>query len=117
MLFGKKKKLIEYLARKQSDQSLTTFDTILSNYLSGLLKDRLRELSMEKISIHVDWLSDYKCIDIQGKVGDYYVDIQIEPETFSVAYDKDEPDDGTEFVLQDVPSFYSVIENIIMEIK
>ena len=117
LLFGKKKKLIEYLSKKQAEKALTTFDTILSDYLSGSLKGRLHELDMTKISIHIDWLSDYKCINIQGKVSDYYFDIQIEPQTFSIAYDKDEPEDATEFVLQDVPSFYSVIENAILKIK
>ena len=117
MLLGKKKKMIEYLAKKQAGKTLTTFDTILSDYLSGSLKERLHKLAMKKISIHIDWLSDYKCINIQGKVSDYYFDIQIEPETFSIASDKDEPDDATEFVLQDVPSFYSIIENAILKIK
>ena len=117
LLFGKKKKLIEYLSKKQEEKALTTFDTILSDYLSGSLKGRLHELEMKKINIHIDWLSDYKCINIQGKVSDYYFDIQIEPQIFSIAYDKDEPDDATEFVLQDVSSFYSVIENAILKIK
>ncbi len=117
MLFGKKKKLIEYLSKKQANKSLTAFDTILSDYLSGSLKERLHELAMKKISIHIDWLSDYKCINIQGNVSDYYFDIQIEAETFSIAYDKDEPDDATEFVLQDVSSFYTAIENAILKIK
>ncbi len=117
LLFGKKKKLIEYLSKKQEEKALTTFDTILSDYLSGSLKGRLHELEMKKISIHIDWLSDYECINIQGKVSDYYFDIQIEPQIFSIAYDKDEPDDATEFVLQDVSSFYSVLENAILKIK
>ena len=117
LLFGKKKKLNEYLTKKRADKALTTFDTILSDYLSDSLKKRLHELAMKKINIHIDWLSDHKCINVQGKVSDYYFDIQIEPETFSIAYDKDEPDDATEFVLQDVSSFYSVIENAILNIK
>jgi hypothetical protein len=116
LLFGKKKKLIEYLTKKHADKALTTFDTILSDYLSGSLKERLTELAMKKISIHIDWLPDYQCIGIQGKVSDYFFDIQIEPEAFSVAYDQDEPDDATQFVLQDVPSFYGVIENTISKI-
>ncbi len=117
MLFGKKKKLVEFLTKKQADQALTTFDTILSEYLLGSLKERLHELAMKKIRIHIDWLPNYKCINIQGKVSEYFFDIQIEPATFSIAYDKDEPDDATEFVLQDVPSFYGVIENAILKIK
>ncbi len=117
MLFGKKEKINKYLSKKQADKSSTIFEIILSDYLSGSLKKRLHELAMKKISIHIDWLPDYKCINVQGKVSDYYFDIQIEPETFSIAYDKGEPDDATEFVLEDVSSFYSVIENTILKIK
>ena len=117
MLLGKKKKIIEYLSSRHADKALTTFDAILSDYISGSLEERLRELAMKKISIYVDWLSDYKCITIQGKVSNYYFDIQIEPETFSIAYDKDEPDDATEFVLQDIQSFYNILENVILKNK
>lgn len=117
LLFGKKKKLMEYLSKRQADKALTAFDTILSDYLSGSLKERLHDLTMERISIHMDWLPDYKCMSIQGKVNDYYFDIQIEPETFTIAWDQDEPDDAVEFVLQDVSSFYGAIENVISKIQ
>lgn len=113
MLLGKKKKIAAYLLEKKATQSTTAFDTILSEYLSGCLEERLHGLTMKRIHIHIDWLSDYKCINIQGKAMDCYFDIQIEPLSFSVAYDKDEPDDATEFVLHDVASFYNTIEKAI----
>lgn len=116
MLFGKKKKIFHYLADKQVSQNLTPFDTILSEYLADTLEEKLREMSFEKISIHIDWLSDYKCIGIQGKVNDYFLDIQIDPSCFSIAYDQDEPDDATEFALKDASSFYSAIRNTVSEI-
>lgn len=117
MLFGKKKKISMYLLEKKTAKSLTPFDSILSEYLVGKLKENLCKLNMEQIDIYIDWLFDYKCINIQGKVIDYFFDIQIEPTSFSIAYDKDEPDEGKEFVLQDVASFYSTIEDVIMKTK
>jgi len=117
LLFGKKKKIREYLTKKQADNALTAFDVLLSDYLSGLLKERLQEMGMKKIDIHVDWMPDYKCIGIQGKVCDYYFDLQIDPETFSIAYDKDEPDDAAEWDLQDVSAFYSVVKDEILKIQ
>ena len=72
MLFGKKKKISEYLLVKQKTQIVTAFDDLLLDYLSGTLKDKLVNLEMKHIDIHIDWLPDYKCIGIQGKVKEYY---------------------------------------------
>lgn len=47
MLFGKRKKLVEYLAKQQADKALTTFDAILSDHLSGALKEKLGELAIQ----------------------------------------------------------------------
>lgn len=116
VLLGKKKKIAEYLSKKHQAQTITTFDSILSEYLSGYLKETLHKFNMKRIEIHIDWLSDYKCINIQGNVCDYFFNIQIEPASFSIAYDKDEPDDVTEFVLQDLSTFYSAIETTILKI-
>ena len=110
MLFGKKKKISEYLLVKQKTQIVTAFDDLLLDYLSGTLKDKLVNLEMKHIDIHIDWLPDYKCIDIQGKVKEYYFDIQIEPESFSIAYDKDEPEDVMEYDLTSKNEFYKKIE-------
>lgn len=116
MLLGKKKKIAVHLSKKQETQTITAFDSILSEYLSGYLKEKLCRLNMKQIEIHIDWLSDYKCINIQGKVNDYFFYIQIEPLAFSIAYDKDEPDDPTEFVLSDPISFYKTVEETIYKL-
>ena len=117
MLLGKKKKISKYLSEKQAIKNITAFDSLLSEYLSGCLKENFRKLNIKQTEIHVDWLSDYKCINIQGRIGGYFVDIQIEPETFLIAYDKDESDNATEFAMQDVPTFYSIIKNTVEGIK
>lgn len=113
MLFGKKKKISEYLSVKQKNQSVTAFDELLSDYLSGSLKHRLVNLEMKRIDIHIDWLPDYKCIGIQGKVKEYYFDIQIEPVSFSIAYDKDEPEAMMEYDLTSKNEFYNKIKSEI----
>ena len=117
MLFGKKKKISEYLLVKQKTQIVTAFDDLLLDYLSDTLKDRLVNLEMKHIDIYIDWLPDYKCIGIQGKFKEYYFDIQIEPESFSIAYDKDEPEDVVEYVLTSKNYFYNKIESEISGIN
>ena len=115
MLCGKKK-ISEYLTGKQNAQS-TAFDVILADYLSGALKRKLQDLSMQKIEIHIDWLPEYQCINIAGKANGFFFDIQVEPSTFSLAYDKDEPDDAADFLLKDAMSFYQTIESAIAKIR
>lgn len=60
MLFGKKKRILEYLTEKQTSQTITAFDTILSEYLSGFLKEKLCKLTMRSVGIHIDWLLSSK---------------------------------------------------------
>lgn len=116
MLFGKKKKISKYLSTKQTADNLSPFDIILSDYLSGSLDLKMCQLSVKRITIHIDWLADYKCINIQGTVDDYYLDIQIEPFSFSVAYDKAESDVATEYLLKSPADFYKKTETIIQNI-
>ena len=85
----------------------TPFDHLLSDYLSGELKNRLVGFGLQDITIHVDWLPDYKCINIQGRYLKNYVDIQIEPNRFSIGCDLDEPDDHVEFALESCEQFYN----------
>ena len=116
MLFGKKKKISKYLSNKQNSHSITAFDILLSEYLCGTLKESLLKLNFKGISFHIDWLTDCKCIGIQAKFCDYFFDIQINMEKFSVSYSKDEPDDAIEFELKDAPIFYMTLEEIICKI-
>ena len=115
MLFGKKKRIAEHLKEKQNSGGVTAFDTILSEYLWGSLKESFIKLGFKAISIHIDWLADYKCIGIQAKFRDYFFDIQIDPTSFSISYDKDEADDDVEFELKDASLFYKTVEGIIQK--
>ena len=117
MLFGKKKKISQYLTQKQCFQELTAFDNLLSQYLGGELKQKLSMLDFNTISFHIDWLADYKCIGVQAKFGEYFFDIQIFQDLFAIAYDEDEPNCDAEFELTSVTAFYNAIENIISKLN
>lgn len=108
MFFGKKKKISAYLAAKRLESPLSSFDLLLQDSLSGELKDRLEQLGLKKIDIHIDWLPDYRCIGIQGRLGNCFSDIQIEPSEFSVCCDEVEPDDPVSFPLESIEQFYAV---------
>ena len=111
MFKTKKSKIKTYLNVKE--EMFTPFDHLLSDYLSGELKNRLDGLGLQRLSIYIDWLPDYKCINIQGRYQKNYVDIQIEPSSFSIGCDPVEPDDHTEFVLEDLEQFYTAIRATI----
>ena len=72
---------------------------------------------MKHIEIHIDWLPDYKCVGIQAQAKKYYFDIQIEPKIFSVAFDKDEPENVAEYPLTNKNIFYDKIQSVIMGIN
>lgn len=116
MLFEKKKKISVYLSEKQKNKSVTAFDLLLLDYLSGDLKNKLINFGLKRIEIHIDWLPEYKCIDIQGRVKDYYFDIQSEIDVFSISYDKDEPEEIEEYSLKTINEFYEKIENVIINL-
>lgn len=114
-LQSKKKKIEKYLESKKSATS--AFDKLLKDYLNDNLKQNLTNLGVLKTDIHIDWLNDYKCIGIQGKYHSYFVDIQIEEQHFSIAYDKDEPDDPKEYALEKADQVYSVLESTLRNIS
>lgn len=93
MFQTKKKKIKSYLENKQSAETLTAFDVLLHDYLSGDLESEFEAIGLSGIKIHIDWLNDYKCIEVEGSYSKYLIEIQIEPSEFSIAYDEDEPDD------------------------
>lgn len=111
LLPTKKKKIKCYLERIGS--SLSAFDALLSDYISGELKERFLQLGVKKIEIYVDWLADYRCIGVQGKYQKYYVELQIEEKEFSIAFDAIEPDDPKTYLLETKEQVYSVFEDTL----
>ena len=116
MFSAKKKKIQRYLEQKATNERCA-FDLLLSDYLEGTLKQKLISTGIIKIAIHIDWLDDYKCIGIQGRNNQYYLDLQIYQKEFAVSYSLDEPDAQTEYPLESQEQFYSVLLNIVRKMK
>lgn len=112
MLFiSKKKKIEQYLASKAS--SYTAFDELLADYQSGSMKKEIIQLGVEKAEFYIDFLDDYKCINIQGKYKGYFIDVQIEENEFSIAYDKIEPDEPQEYALVTKENFCAIFADTL----
>ena len=109
MFQTKKKKIQTYLNEKVSDR-YTPFDELLSDYISGRMKEIFSDFGTKKIEIHIDWLSDYRCISIQGVYNGNYLDLQIEPTEFSIGYDPVEPDDHIYYPLESKEQVYTIVK-------
>lgn len=116
MFITKKKKIRRYLEQK-SESDKTAFDFLLCDCLDGTLKTDLESLGIAKNEIHIDWLDDIKCIGIQGRYKEYYADIQIYPNEFSISFDLDEPDNDISYTLESKEQLYSVISKTIDSLK
>lgn len=112
MFYSKKKKIEKYLDNISENKELTAFDELLADYLSGELKTTLTEIGIERQSIYIDWSSNYKCINIQGVHNQNYVDLQIEPITFSIGYDPIEPDEHIFYTLESKQQLYNELKTI-----
>lgn len=108
MFVTKKKKIKKYLEQRATDDK-SAFDFLLSDYLDDTLKQKLTEIGISKIAIHIDWLEDIKCIGIQGRYNQYYLNLQIYQDEFTVSYDLDEADENAEYPLESKEQFYHVL--------
>ena len=112
MFTTKKKKIQKYLEQK-TDDNKCAFDDLLSDYLNGSLKDNLESVKIERVEIHIDRFEDIKCIGIQGRYKEYYMDLQIYPKEFSVSFDLDEPDEDVIYPLESKEQVYSVLSDTV----
>ena len=112
MFTTKKKKIQKYLEQK-ADDNKCAFDDLLSDYLDGSLKENLASVKMERVKIHIDWFDDIKCIGIQGRYKEYYMDLQIYPNEFSVSFDLDEPDEGVIYPLESKEQIYGILSGTV----
>ena len=112
MFTTKKKKIKKYL-EQTADNSKCAFDSLLSDYLDGSLKGNLESAMIKKIEIHIDWFNDIKCIGIQGRYKEYYMDLQIYPNEFSISFDLDEPDEDLIYPLESKEQIYSVLSDTV----
>lgn len=111
MLFTKKEKIKTYLTTKQNR---STFDDILQNYIDNQFEEKLFAMGLTKIDVHIDWFDDYKCVSVQARKSKYFVEIQVHPNEFTVAYDDVEADDDMEYRLISLEYFYNTVEQIIV---
>ena len=91
MLFQSKKERIQQYLKSHS-RELSVFDELLADYLNGNFKSYFLEQGLTRVEIHIDWLKDYKCMELQGRFCGNYVDLQIEEAEFGISVDPDEPD-------------------------
>ena len=109
MFLTKRGKIAAYL----KTASPSPFTELLAQWHAGQMRNRLESLRLAKLEFHIDWLPDYKCIDIQGRRDRMYVDIQIEPASFTIAMDEDEPDEPTEYALVSAEGFYETLRDTL----
>ena len=109
MFLTKRGKIAAYL----KTASPSPFHELLEQWHAGQMRERLESLRLRKLEFHIDWLPDYKCIDIQGRRDRMYVDIQIEPASFTIAMDEDEPDEHTEYALVSAEGYYDALRDTL----
>ena len=109
MFLTKRGKIAAYL----KTASPSPFAELLEQWHTDQMRDRLESLGLTKLEFHIDWLPDYKCINIQGRRDRMYVDIQIEPASFTIAMDEDEPDEHTEYALVSAEGYYDALRDTL----
>ena len=109
MFLTKRGKIAAYL----KTASPSPFTQLLAQWHTDQMRDRLESLRLTKLEFHIDWLPDYKCIDIQGRRDRMYVNIQIEPNAFTIALDEDEPDEPMEYALVSAEGFYDTLRDTL----
>lgn len=91
----KNNKIKKYLDDVQANGTPSAFDYLLCDYISGRLKENLKKMNFNRIEIHIDWLDEYKCVNIQAQNSNgMYIDFQAEMDELMIAVSDDEPDDG-----------------------
>ncbi len=113
MFQTKKTKIRHYLADARNRIEAPAFCGILQDYLDGTLLAMCRIWGMQRPSIHIDWLPEYRCVSLQGAVGAVQVDVQIEERELHVAVDADEPDAFLTYPLTDKDACYRQIRDSI----
>ena len=109
MFLTKRGKIVAYL----KTASPSPFTELLEQWHTGQMRGRLESLGLGKLEFHIDWHPDYKCIDIQSRRDRMYVNIQIEPASFTIAMDEFEPDAPTEYALVSAEGFYDALRDTL----
>lgn len=112
MFLSRKKRIRSYLDSIGKEQ-WSPFESLLAHWLSGQLLDTFAGYGMTSLRCHIDFMDDYKCINVDGKFRSYYIDLQIEQKQFSLGCDPDEPDEHKVFSLSSPEYLYSVVKTEI----
>ena len=113
MFCFKKKKIQKYLDQKADN--MDAFDLLLSDYISGEMTQKLAMHGMKHVDIFVDWTKDFKCIGIQGRYKEYFVDVQIYPTEYNISIDVVEPDDDVLYPLLSCEQIYDALAKTFEE--
>ena len=116
MFFTKKKRIMHDLQSIPHEER-TAFELLVADSLDGTFKSDLQSLGATKLEIHIDWQKDYKCICVQGKYQNYYMDLHICPDDFAIAFDLDEADEDTQYPLISKEQFYQVLSDTMDTLK
>ena len=116
MFISKKKRIQNYLDSIEKNQ-WSPFEFLLAHYLSGKLLNTFAQFGISKLSCHIDFHDDYKCINVQGTHNSFYIDLQIEQKEFSIGCDPIEPDDHKCFLLESPDYLYSAVSAEIQSLS
>ena len=115
MIHTKKQIIQAYLTSIEEDNK-SAFDVLLEHYLNGLLRRNLIESGLSRVQISIDFLKDYKCINVSGKHDKYFVDLIVEQTEFSIGCDPDEPDDHIYYPLESAEFLYKTFHSTIQSL-
>ena len=108
LIFNNKKAIRKLLQNTPYDIE-TPFRLFLEDYINGKLKEDIESFGISKVKIYVE----PNCIDIQGRHGKYYVEVQIYPTEFYASADLIECEDDTVYPLVSKEDLYNTISTII----
>ena len=99
------------------DENRSAFDHLLGEYLSGRMRERLIAIGLNRIVITVS-RHDFPCsIDIEGIWNRYYINLQIEPDSFSLAFYESGPDEYEDYPLTSPDQPYEKLKKLIKELS
>lgn len=99
------------------DKNRSAFDHLLAEYLSGRMRKRFVAIGLSRVAIFIDW-HDFHCgIDIEARFGKYYINLQIEPASFSLAFYEYGPDEYEDFPLLSPDQPYGAVKSLIEKLS
>ena len=95
------------------DENRSAFDHLLAEYLSGRMRERLEATGLSRVAIFLGRSDCFRSIDIEGIVGKYYINLQIESDSFSLAFYESGPDEYVDYPLPSPDQPYDAVKTLI----